>query len=65
MNQQQVVTLMESSQTEDEWNKNCNKVKKACKGYPSFWYKSIVLSGVADRTARKWGGDASIKISVF
>ena len=47
MNEEQVVDLMRNSKSEKEWNENCDKVKDACGGYPSFWYMSIVMSGVA------------------
>lgn len=50
-----VKALMESSTTEQEWNNNADKVKWANGGYPSFWYGTIVLSGVLDSTRLKWG----------
>ena len=62
MTQGQVVTLMESSGSEKEWNDNCDRVKAACGGYPEFWYSAVVLSGLSKRTAAKWGSDDSIKI---
>ena len=62
MDQQQVVELMQSSKSESEWNANCDKVKKACGGYPNFWYSSIVLSGIA---AKSFGGSAEIKIAAI
>lgn len=65
MTEQEVVALMESSKSEMEWGANCDKVKAACNGYPQFWYKAIVLSGVAKRIANKWGGDAEIHIPAF
>jgi len=46
MNEQEVVKLMKTSKTEEEWNNNCDKVKKACDGYPPFWYQAIILSGL-------------------
>jgi hypothetical protein len=50
MTEQEVVDLMKSSKTEDEWNANCDKVKKAFDGYPSFWFSAIILSGVHGET---------------
>jgi len=50
----EVIKLMESSQNAEEWNANCDKVKKANGGYPDFWYSSIVLSGVFDDTEARW-----------
>ena len=66
MNQDEVVALMESSKTEEEWNINCDKVKAACGGsYPDFWFAAVLASGVSSRTAAKWGGTDDITISVF
>jgi len=50
MNQQEVVDLMKSSKNEQEWNDNCDKVKKACGGYPDFWYPAVIMSGLAKET---------------
>jgi len=55
MNQQQVVDLMKTSKSEKEWNTNCDKVKKACGGYPSFWYAVIIMGGVLAETQAKHG----------
>jgi hypothetical protein len=65
MNQAEVVKLMESSKSEKEWNDNCDKVKRACGDYPSFWYSSIILSGVANRTMAKFGGSTELRITSF
>jgi len=46
MQESEVVELMKSSNSEQEWNDNCDKVKAACDGYPDFWYSAIVMSGV-------------------
>jgi len=50
----QVVELMKSSKSEREWNANCDKVKKACGGYPGFWFRAIILSGVLAQTQASW-----------
>ena len=63
MNEQEVVALMESSQSEDEWNANCDKVKKVCGGYPPFWFSAIIQSGLLKRIAARWGGNGEITIS--
>ena len=52
--QADVVSLMESSKTEAEWDANCDKVKAANNGYPQFWYAAIVLSGVMGKTSAKF-----------
>jgi hypothetical protein len=49
MSESEVVDLMASSKSVEEWNTNCNKVKASCNGYPSFWYSAVILSGLADR----------------
>lgn len=63
MTRQQVIELMESSQSSEEWNANCDKVKKTCNGYPSFWFKEIILSGLAAKVTARWGGNDKIIIS--
>jgi len=65
MTEQEVVALMESSTTEQEWNTNCDKVKRACGDYPAFWYQTIILSGLGDRVAAKWGGDMQLRFVTF
>jgi hypothetical protein len=46
--------LMASSASEKEWNANCDAVKAANGGYPDFWDKTIILSGLANQTAAKF-----------
>lgn len=54
MDEQEVVNLMKTSRSEEEWNANCSKVKRACNGYPDFWYTAIVLSGLAALVRSEW-----------
>jgi hypothetical protein len=54
MNQSEVVKLMKSSKTREEWDRNCDNVKKLCGGYPDFWYSVIMLSGLADEVQKTW-----------
>jgi len=63
MDEAQVVALMKSSTSAQEWNENCAKVKKACGGYPSFWYPAILASGVAEETMSAFGETAAIRVS--
>ena len=42
MTPEEVKKLMESSKSEEEWNKNCDIVKSKCGGYPDFWYSLLV-----------------------
>jgi len=66
MTEIQVVELMKSSNSEAEWNSNCDKVKAAFDGqYPPFWWSAIMQSGVARETTAKWGSNAEIKITAF
>lgn len=62
MDEQEVVDLMESSQTAEEWDNNCDKVKAACGGYPVFWWKAIKLSGLMARVTARWGSDDQLHI---
>ncbi len=55
MTQDQVVSLMKTSRSKAEWNRNCDQVKKAHGGkYPDYWYSAIVLSGIANDVQSKW-----------
>lgn len=54
MTQNEVVELMKSSKSEQEWNDNCDEVKKKCGGYPEFWYGAIVISGVINEVNAKY-----------
>ena len=51
---QNVVNLMKSSRSEPEWNNNCDAVKAANNGYPSWWYAEIILSAVLQLTRTSW-----------
>lgn len=62
MSRDEVVKLMESSQTQEEWNGNCDKVKKACNGYPDFWFVAVISSGLAGRVMANFGGDDRVRI---
>ena len=64
MNQQEVIDLMASSQNETDWNINASAVKAACEGYPPFWFKEIVISGLMARNSAKWKGDHKTHINV-
>ena len=54
MNKDEVVKLMKGSKNETDWNNNADKVKKACNGYPDFWFGAIVKSGVMAETQDSW-----------
>jgi len=61
MNEQEVVALMGSSKSAFERNSNADKVKAACNGYPDFWFKAVIMSGLCDRTLG--AGSSEIKIT--
>ncbi len=65
MDKKQVVDLMESSQTSEQWSDNCDAVKAACGGYPDFWWQEIILSGLGDRVAARWGSDMGLTFQTF
>ena len=54
MTPEEVKELMESSKSEEEWNKNCDIVKSKCGGYPDFWYSSIIIGGVLSKVRSNW-----------
>ncbi len=63
--QENVVELMSTSKTKDEWAINVDIVKRANGDkYPSFWFAAIVSSGLMDRVSRRWGGDSGIHIII-
>jgi hypothetical protein len=47
-------TLMGSSSSKREWNENCAAVKAANGDYPEFWFKEVIMSGLASQTAAKF-----------
>ena len=44
---EEIVAHMRLSVSEEDWDRRCDEVKAANGGdYPSFWYATIILSGV-------------------
>jgi hypothetical protein len=63
MTEEEVIELMKTSISLQEWNDNCKLVKKNCNGhYPDFWYSIMILSGLADQIVNKFGMDTKIRI---
>ena len=54
MTEKEVVDLMESSKSEKEWDANADKIREVYMGYPDFWFRAIVLSGLAHRNMMGW-----------
>ncbi len=52
---------MSESMSRGDWNQRCDEVMAANNGdYPNFWFATIVLSGLADKTLG--AGSSDIKI---
>ncbi len=47
---EEVKSLMGGSRNEGDWNTNCGVVKAACGGYPDFWFREIIASGLMNDT---------------
>jgi len=61
-----VVEYMKLSKSDADWDCRCDDVKDANSGgYPAFWYRAIMFSGVAAATSAKWGGDAEIHVEAW
>lgn len=65
MNEAQVVALMSSATSSQDWNDKCDEVKRACNGYPNFWYASIIQSGLARQVMAKFGASPELRIISF
>jgi len=46
MNKQQVITLMQSSDSIPKWNSNEQLCKEQSPTFSDYWYKDIVMSGI-------------------
>lgn len=50
---------------EADWDARVEDVKAANGGdYPSFWYRTVIASGLLKRTAAKWGDNGEIKVYI-
>lgn len=65
MTENEVVELMKSSKSAKEWDDNCDIVKERCNGYPDFWFRAIIRSGLAKETMAQYGGSPDITITTF
>lgn len=63
MNEQEVIALLESSKSAQEWNENCDKIKRACGGYPPYWWLKVIQSGLANKILNKFDESDEIKVS--
>lgn len=66
MRQKEVVELMQSSGSKEEWRMNCDTVQAAFGGdYPEFWYGAIIQSGLAHKTLERLGKSADTRFVVY
>lgn len=65
MTREEVIRLMESSRTQEDWNANRDRVKQVYDGYPSFWFKDILQSGLAGRVTGRFGRDDQIHVQTI
>ncbi|HEV7952113.1 MAG TPA: hypothetical protein VGO98_01955 [Candidatus Saccharimonadales bacterium] len=56
-----VAAHMSESTSEADWNERCDEVEAANDGYPSFWFATVIMSGLADKTLG--AGSSNIKIN--
>lgn len=55
MSEEDVVNLMLSAKSPDQWNEYADLVKSQFgNAYPDFWFRAVILSGVHASTQRKW-----------
>ena len=52
----EIIALMESSTSKEEWSANCRKVKQLCGGgYPIYWHEDVNMpGGVWSRVSAQW-----------
>jgi len=64
MTEQEVIDLMQSSKSLDEWNNNCLLVRARLGGYPPYWYRTIILSGLQERVFLACNADKELHIFI-
>lgn len=63
---EEVISLLKTSKSANEWDRNCDQIKAANgNNYPRWWFAEVVMSGLAGRIAKTWGGDADIHIQIL
>lgn len=60
------VAQLKACNSDEDWTTVCLRIKEA-RGdkYPHDWFHKIVLSGLMDEIASKWGGSSDIKLKSF
>lgn len=60
MTEADVVALMKTSRSADEWNANAKIVKEAFWGrFPEFWWSAMMMSGLAHQIQQSWMSEAA------
>ncbi len=54
MKEQEVTDYMKAATSEADWDDRADEVKRRCDGYPSFWYMTIVVSGLMNQVVQSW-----------
>jgi hypothetical protein len=58
-----LAAYMSQATSEADWDARCDVVKEAFYGgYPSFWWETIMVSGLARRTMANFGATPDLKI---
>lgn len=55
-----LVAYMSESQDEADWGRRCDEVKRVNGGYPDFWFRTIIMSGLMNRTLGAGASDLKI-----
>lgn len=65
MDKKEVMELLESVQTYKQWADACDKIKRAHGyGYPDYWFKDVLQSGMADRILGRFGESTQMRIEI-
>lgn len=60
----QEIAALTAANSEHEWNATCATIKAARGGaFPPDWWPRVMSSGLAKRTAAKWGGTDEIQVT--
>lgn len=51
---EKLAEFMSFSKNVNDWNIRCDIVKKVCNDYPSYWFETIILSGLYNRVRSQW-----------
>ncbi len=51
----EIISIMKSSNSKYEWNKNCKRVKMSYGGrFPRWWFAEMIESGLLDELKLEW-----------